>query len=47
MLKLSGVGVQVTGLVTTPERSWDGDQDLWKMPGVVVQVTGWLKHVEC
>ena len=27
-------------LVTTPGGSWDDDQVLWKLPGVVVQVTG-------
>ena len=28
-------------LVTTPGVSWSEDQDLWKLPGVVVHVT-WL-----
>ena len=41
--KLSGVVVQVAGLVTTPGRSIGGDQVLWKLPGVVVQVTGLVK----
>ena len=44
--KLPGVGVQLIGLFTTPEGSWDGDQDLGKLSGVVVQVTGWLQHLE-
>ena len=40
MWKLSGVVVQVAGLVTTPGASFGGDQVLWKLPGVVVQVAG-------
>ena len=39
-MKLSGVGVQVTRLVTTPEGSWGGGQVLWELPGVGVQVAG-------
>ena len=38
--KLSGVVVQVAGLVTTPGGSLDGYQVFWELPWVVVQVTG-------
>ena len=35
-----GVGVQVTGFVTTPGGSWDGNQVLWKLQEIIVQVAG-------
>ena len=28
------------GLVTTPGGSWGGDQVLWKLSGVIVQIAG-------
>ena len=31
--------MQLAGLVTTPGRCFGGDQVLWKLPEVVVQVT--------
>ena len=40
MLKLSGVRVQVAGLVTTPGGSWDGNQVLWKLQDIVLKVAG-------
>ena len=30
------------GQVTTPKRSWSGDQVLWKLSGVGVQATGFV-----
>ena len=41
--ELPGVIVQVTGLVTIPGGSWNGDQVLWNLQGVVVQVAGIIK----
>ena len=35
--------MQLTGLVTTSGGSWDGDQVLWKLQEVVVQVAGLIK----
>ena len=40
MLKLSGVRVQVAGLVATPGVSWGGDKVLLKLSGFGVQVAG-------
>ena len=40
---MMGVVLQVTGMVTIPGGSWDGDQVLWKLLGVVVQVAGLVK----
>ena len=40
MFKLSGVGVQVAGLVGTPGVSWGADQVLLKLFGDRVQVAG-------
>ena len=46
MSKLSGVRVQVAGLVTTPGGSWDSNQVLWKLQNIVVQVVGLVRVLE-
>ena len=40
MWKLTGVVVQVTGVVTIPGGGLGGDQVLLKLPGVGLQATG-------